>query len=161
MWLVGILVLLSIDGWQWWLLLWWWWCEGGKGNREWKGELGRVRGWCGCRLFWWWLLLRWWFVDLDFELDRDWDWQDREHECKWDREVRDLVFELERLLVLLMIGEREFRSEDDVDWLFLDLYRWMDDDLNLLLPLLFVVAVDFVVIKVVGDLLVGDIPLEL
>ena len=37
----------------------------------------------------------------------------------------------------------------------------MDDDLNLLLPLLFVVADDFVVIKVVGDLRVGDIPLEL
>ena len=37
----------------------------------------------------------------------------------------------------------------------------MDDDLNLLLPLLFVVADDCVVMKAVGDLRVGDILLEL
>ena len=37
----------------------------------------------------------------------------------------------------------------------------MDDDLNLLLPLLFVIADDCVVIKVVGDLRVGDVLLEL
>ena len=37
----------------------------------------------------------------------------------------------------------------------------MDDKLNLLLPLLYVIADDFVVIKVVGDLRVGDVLLEL
>ena len=37
----------------------------------------------------------------------------------------------------------------------------MDDDINLLLPLLFVVADDCVVMKTVGDLRVGDILLEL
>ena len=37
----------------------------------------------------------------------------------------------------------------------------MDDDLDLLLPLLFVVADDRVGIKVVGDLRVGDVLLEL
>ena len=37
----------------------------------------------------------------------------------------------------------------------------MDDDLNLFLPLLFVVADYCVVMKVVGDLRVGDILLEL
>ena len=37
----------------------------------------------------------------------------------------------------------------------------MDDDLDLLLPLLFVVVDDYVVIKVVGDLPEGDVLLEL
>ena len=37
----------------------------------------------------------------------------------------------------------------------------MDDDLDLLLPLLFVVADDRVGIKVVGDLREGDVLLEL
>ena len=37
----------------------------------------------------------------------------------------------------------------------------MDDDLDLLLPLVFVVTDDCVVIKVAGDLCVGDVRLEL
>ena len=51
-----------------------------------------------------------------------------------------------------MIGEREFRFVDDGELL--------DDDLDLLLPLLCVVADDRVGMKLIGGLRVGDVLLE-
>ena len=51
-----------------------------------------------------------------------------------------------------MIGERDFRFIDDGELL--------DDDLDLLLPLLCVVADDRVGMKLIGGLRVGDVLLE-
>ena len=51
-----------------------------------------------------------------------------------------------------MISEREFRFVDDGELI--------DDDLDLLLPLFFVVAGDRVGIKLIGGLHVGGVLLE-
>ena len=86
-------------------------------------------------------------------MDCDWDRQDREQERGVDREVRDFDLGLNRVFAaIFMIGEREFRFVDDGELI--------DDDLDLLLPLFFVVADDRVGIKLMDGLRVGDVLLE-
>ena len=86
-------------------------------------------------------------------MDRDWYIQDQEQECEVDREVRDLDLGLRRVFAaIFVVGEREFRFVDDGGLI--------DDDLDLLLSLLFVVADDRVGIKLIGGLRVGDVLLE-
>ena len=86
-------------------------------------------------------------------MDCDWYIQDREQECEVDREVRDFDLGLKRVFAaIFVIGEREFRFVDDGGLI--------DDDLDLLLPLLFAVADDRVGIKLIGALRMGDVLLE-
>ena len=86
-------------------------------------------------------------------MDRDWHIQDREQECEVDREVRDFDLGLKPVFAaIFVIGEREFRFVDDGELI--------DDDLDLLFPLLFVVADDRVGIELIGGLRVGDVLLE-
>ena len=86
-------------------------------------------------------------------MDRDWYIQDREQECEVDREVRDFDLGLKRVFAaIFVISEREFR--------FIDEGGLIDDDLDLLLPLFFVVVDDRVGIKLISGLRVGDVLLE-
>ena len=86
-------------------------------------------------------------------MDRDWDIQYREQECEVDREVRDFDLGFKCVFAaIFVIGEREFRFADDGELI--------DDDIDLLLPLLFVVADDRVGIKLIGGLRVGNVLLE-
>ena len=57
-------------------------------------------------------------------MDLNFDKQDREHEYKLGREVRDLDLELERIFAaIFVIGECEFRFVNDGELLLLDLDR--------------------------------------
>ena len=86
-------------------------------------------------------------------MDRDWDIKYREQECEVDREVRDFDLGFKGVFAaIFVIGEREFRFADDGELI--------DDDIDLLLPLLFVVADDRVCIKLIGGLRVGYLLLE-
>ena len=92
-------------------------------------------------------------------MNLDLDTLDLERECEFDREIRDRDFEfdlclLALILVLLiddrMAGDLDLCFGDDEELLFLIVNRRVDEDLDLLLPLLVVDVDDCIVVMIDG-----------